>query len=358
MRTSVFFFAFALFVLVSAQTTERFAIDDFTVNQNQAVLFTLTSSITNTSAPQTQGNSFFKANCGQGLIGCGRNMRIEVLQGEAAREFTSQIFPSNTFPNITGEWDISNPKGGQSINYNTYDGSNTNYLQINDQGLGGVDFTEGGLSIGLRFALISDLASTFSIDIYDTNGVVCTGTAQFNVRPGQTYTESDITDDILYSSFRGNCAFTSVGAVEIQIPSGDAVDAIVYEIRGAGFPNPSASTTPSVSAAPSSAPSQSQTPVASPSQSAAASQSSSQTPAASISRTPAASPSSSPSPSSPPSQSRTPAPSQSNTPAPSQSQTPTPSTSKECSVVCNCPVFTCHLVYGFHHHQGKDLFYN
>merc|ERR1712039_277089 len=55
-----------------------------------------------------------------------------------------------------------------------------------------------------------------------------------------------------------------------------------------------------------------------------------------------------------PSRTRSPAPTASNTP--SRTPTPTPSSSIECSLICNCPVFTCHIVYDDDDDE-EDLFY-
>merc|ERR1712137_686962 len=92
--------------------------------------------------------------------------------------------------------------------------------------------------------------------------------------------------------------------------AGASVDAVITQITGIGLPDPSAS----------------------------------QTPAPSPTRTPE------------PSASRTPAPSPSRTPAPSVTPTPSRTPSPQCTEICNCPVFTCHLVYDFD--DSDEVFYN
>merc|ERR1712184_99675 len=87
----------------------------------------------------------------------------------------------------------------------------------------------------------------------------------------------------------GGCDKTNIGAVEVELFSNDALDAILRQIAFVGNPDPSDSQTPT------------------------------------------------------PSRTRSPAPTASNTP--SRTPTPTPSSSIECSLICNCPVFTCHIVY-------------
>merc|ERR1712130_824645 len=95
------------------------------------------------------------------------------------------------------------------------------------------------------------------------------------------------------------------------VPSFDGVDAIITQITGIGQPDPSPSRTPSPSA----------------------------------SRSPQ------------PSDSRTPAPSPSRTPAPSVTPTPSRTPSHQCTEVCNCPVFPCHLVYDYDD-TDDQIFFN
>ena len=342
MRASLFFVVAALAFSAFAQNdVDRFAIDEFTVNIDQAVQITLGGTLTTSSPKVIQGSTSFTAGCGTGLVGCGRDMRIEVSEGPAGRVFTSQIFKSTTF-DFAGEWSISNPKNGKSVCYLQYDGNDDKFDKILITGLGGLDFTEKGLSVGVRFYCLSDLPSVFTINIYDTNGVICTGKTSFGVFTGGagSYTKPQIQKDINFSAFTGSCNLKQVGAAEIQIPSTDAVDATVYQIRVFGKADPSPSRTPTPSLTPSGAASASRTP------SGAASQSGTPAP----SQSPSGASSQSPSPS------NTPTPSPSPSGAPSQSPSGTPSTSKQCSVLCNCPVFTCHLVYDFV--KNGNLFYN
>merc|ERR1719198_467155 len=87
-----------------------------------------------------------------------------------------------------------------------------------------------------------------------------------------------------FNNLSGGCDKTNIGAIEIELFSNDALDAILRQIAFVGNPEPTASNTPS--------------------------------------RTP----------------------------------TPTPSSSIECSLICNCPVFTCHIVYDDDDDE-EDLFY-
>merc|ERR1712014_280669 len=108
-----------------------------------------------------------------------------------------------------------------------------------------------------------------------------------------------------FDAFDGNCDRTNVGAIDVFVPSIDGVDAIITQITGIGNPDPSPTPTPAPSA----------------------------------SRSPA------------------PAPSPSRTPAPSVTPTPSRTPSPQCTEVCNCPVFTCHLVFDFDD-TDDQVFYN
>merc|ERR1711907_663508 len=114
----------------------------------------------------------------------------------------------------------------------------------------------------------------------------CSFTLNVPATPG-SYDYDDTIFEISLSAFSGSCDLSNVGAIEIDIPSFDAVDAIVRTIDIIGPPDPSPTRTP------------------------------------------------------------TPGPSSSNTPTPTPTRTPsrTPSPSGPCIVFCECPSFTCQLAY-------------
>merc|ERR1712039_571675 len=220
------------------------------------------------------------------------------MGSNAGRDFVSAILPFSNL-DFPGSWDISTPKGGNADYWLQYDGGNGS-RDVDINGLGGLDLTDGGLATGLRIFAVTDQESAFySVGIYSPDGGVCEGAVDI-----------DVIIDIDFSEFTGDCDFTNVGAVDVLVPSVDGVDAVITQITGIGLPDPSAS----------------------------------QTPAPSPTRTPQ------------PSASRTPAPSPSRTPAPSVTPTPSRTPSPQCTEICNCPVFTCHLVYDFD--DSDEVFYN
>merc|ERR1719223_1072728 len=262
-------FIFVLIVaFASAQDVERILIDNFRIGAgSQIIEITLSSTLQEGETSIVDTDSLAEPGCGGDLLGCGRDMRLEVFSGFANRSFDSSIFDSSVpeFPQFVGEWAVENPKTSSS------------------------EATDGGLSTDLVFTVTTDLQIVYTVEIYDTTGGVCEANLVVERTP-EDYDLDDILVDIPLSQFSG-CDLTSVGAFQFILPSDDAVDAIVRRISIDGLPDPSASETPSPSRTPSPAPTQSGTPT----------------------RTP----------------------------------TRTPSRSVECTILCNCPAFTCNLIYNF-----------
>merc|ERR1739847_183943 len=180
-------------------------------------------------------------------------MSLTIFIGLQGRTFSSDIFTTPATYYFDGEWAVSNPKNSESEFILQYDGRD----------------------------------NSFSLD---TNGL------------GNAY-DYDYNDSFVFFNFdnlAGGCDKTNIGAVEVELFSNDALDAILRQIAFVGNPDPSDSQTPT------------------------------------------------------PSRTRSPAPTASNTP--SRTPTPTPSSSIECSLICNCPVFTCHIVYDDDDDE-EDLFY-
>jgi len=282
-----------LVALVSSQQIERLLIDNFAVGANQqSVEVTLTATISTSDPPQSGEASFSSAGCGDELLGCGRDMQMLVTSGLAQRDFKSDIFVSEVpqFPQFVGEWSVQNPKTSSSVCTLQYDGID-NSFNLNINGLGGIDITDGGLSTDFVFTVTTDLEITYTIELHDTTGSVCRADLFVPVTP-QNYDIDDIAVDISLNSFSG-CDKTSIGAIQFLLPSDDAVDAIVRRVSIIGDPDPTQSNTPT------------------------------------------------------PTRTRSPAPTGTGTPTPTPTRTPTrtPSPSGPCVIVCDCPSFTCQIAY-------------
>merc|ERR1712137_1109466 len=227
-----------LVALVSSQQIERLLIDNFAVGANQqSVEVTLTATISTSDPPQSGEASFSSAGCGDELLGCGRDMQMLVTSGLAQRDFKSDIFVSEVpqFPQFVGEWSVQNPKTSSSVCTLQYDGID-NSFNLNINGLGGIDITDGGLSTDFVFTVTTDLEITYTIELHDTTGSVCRADLFVPVTP-QNYDIDDIAVDISLNSFSG-CDKTSIGAIQFLLPSDDAVDAIVRRVSIIGDPDP------------------------------------------------------------------------------------------------------------------------
>merc|ERR1712137_896621 len=133
-----------------------------------------------------------------------------------------------------------------------YDGADET-MDLNTNGLGSIDLTDGGLGLSFRFSIISDIETVYSIAIYSPNNGVCTADVLF---PGIVGTDYDLEDTIVDLSFEdlvGNCDLESVGALELLISGEDAIDAILRTVEIVGLddpvePSPSPTRTPQPSA--------------------------------------------------------------------------------------------------------------
>merc|ERR1712137_1022811 len=239
---------------VHAQDTLRFEFDDFSVGAGEhEVEFTIDRVITTSDAPFVRSSTFTQPGC-DGLIGCSRDMQMSVFTGNVGRQFNSNIFPAAPeFEYIfEGEWAVSTPKGAATETILQYDGADET-MDLNTNGLGSIDLTDGGLGLSFRFSIISDIETVYSIAIYSPNNGVCTADVLF---PGIVGTDYDLEDTIVDLSFEdldGNCDLESVGALELLISGEDAIDAILRTVEIVGLddpvePSPSPTRTPQPSA--------------------------------------------------------------------------------------------------------------
>jgi len=287
-----------LFAVAFGQLAQIILIDDFTIgaNSQKAVVdVDQDNDFFGPGALTDQSTVTDLTQCDR-LLGCSRDMQMSVTQGFAGRSFQSEIFriPDTGDNLFEAEWVVANPKNSASVATLQYDGNDGSFGEPNRAGLNGFDITGGGNGEFLTFFVVTDLPTQYTVQLYDSASGVCE--VQISVSPtpdGYTYADTQI--DIPLSSFTG-CNQNSIGAIQFLLPSSDAVDAIVRRISVFG-PTPSESNTPT--------------------------------------RTPT------------PTSTRSPAPTGTSTPTRTPTPTPTrtPSTSGPCIFVCECPSFTCQLVY-------------
>jgi len=248
MFKALLFFVFCLLALSSAQEVVRLTIDDFETGFT-AVTVTIPE---NPSFPIIESDTFtVDGSDTSSIIGGERTVIIEVDNGSQARQFQSIV--------DNGLWDFSTPVddlslGSATLQLDGKDGS----ANLDVTGLGGFDITEGGLGGSFIIFLRTDVDTDYTFDVYSPNGNVCTRVVSI---PGQSSGTEDEEFRINFNSFNGNCDFTNVGAIEVNVFSDSKVDAIASFFGTSGDPDPDPSPSPSgVPPAPSDAPSPSAPP--------------------------------------------------------------------------------------------------
>jgi len=276
-----------LALCVFAQSkTDLLIIDDF-----QSGLQTIIIEIpaNNNSLPITMTDFASPSGNNVNILGGERDLELVVQTGAPNLILTAQI--------LTGQFAVSTPNGASGFSTVQWDGKD-NSINLNSQGLGGIDFTFSGNAAELRATLDSDHATTFTITVVSMDGKQCV--LELDVAEGSAakdYTAS-------YKDFSGNCDFTNVGAIEVTIDASLAVDADMELFSVFGV----VPATPTPSKSHSKNPSQTRTPAGSKT---------------------------------PPSGTRTPTPTR--TPSKNPSQSRTPSSVADC--LCHCPAFTCELIF-------------
>jgi len=275
MKVRVLLLLCFLYLSLAQTRVDRRLIDDFSIGVRTIVIeipdnadFPITDTAIYTdpsSAPPT-------------LLGGERDLQLTAEEGPAGRILTSGV--------SAGEWNVAAPNSARGFAVMQWDGKD-NSLTLDNNGLGGLDFTDGGLADRFRAVIETDIDTIYSFTVRSPNGGECNNDVSI---PG---TQSSAEYFIDFSAFSGNCDFTSVGAVEILLEAFDNVDSVFELFATNGFEDPSPSPAPQ-------------------------------------------SPSNSPAPSDSPSPSTIP---------PSSSPTPSPSTIPPAKCMCHCPAFTCELVF-------------
>lgn len=282
----------ALFAVVSVAfaaqgTFQRFAIDDFTIGE-MSLLITIP---TNPTFPISQISIFTDSgNNGDNLLGGERDLKLQADSGPANRVLTSNV--------DGGNWAVSTPNGATGFAEMQWDGRDNSFNLANN-GLGGIDFTDGGLGTAFTTVIQTDVETVYTFTVVSPNGNQCTVDQTI---PG---TQATANYFIPFSSFSGNCDFTNVGAIVVLIDQAENVDSVMTLFAVVGDPDPSPSRTPSRQVSASNTPTPSRL--------------------TSASNTPTGT--------------RTPT----QNPTASGTRTPTPTPTTMC--MCHCPAFTCELIF-------------
>jgi len=236
MKVAVFLVLLAAAVFAQDELIDKLIIDDFTVGANQHSLeVELAANLEEGENSIIVDSSFNSPGC-TGLVGCGRDMQLEVFSGFANREFTSDIFEIPYGYTFEAEWAVSNPKTSSSECRLQYDGTDGSFdLDLN--GLGGIDVTDDGFTTDLFFSAVSDITIEYVVIFYDVDGGICELDVDIPATPGAyDYEETFFLFGL--DEFSNGCDMTRIGAMEVFLPSDDAVDAIVRQIKLVGNPPP------------------------------------------------------------------------------------------------------------------------
>merc|ERR1712063_168954 len=297
MKVTLFFVLIAAIAVLGQgdfDLVERIVLDDFTNGANtHGISVTLSADIGVNDPDRTETEMFDAGSGCTGLLGCERDMSLTIFIGLQGRTFSSDIFTTPATYYFDGEWAVSNPKNSESEFILQYDGRD-NTFSLDTNGLGNVDLTDNGLVTRIRLSAVTDLDTAYNIIAYSPNGQSCTASIDV-LTAGNAY-DYDYNDSFVFFNFdnlAGGCDKTNIGAVEVELFSNDALDAILRQIAFVGNPDPSNSQTPT------------------------------------------------------PSRTRSPAPTGTGTGTPTPTRTPTrtPSPSGPCVIVCDCPSFTCQIAY-------------
>merc|ERR1712232_1483466 len=255
-------------VCAFGQLVEVGIIDDFFIGANiQKAQVTLSADLPSGGTPIVADSSFpegsdFSSTCnidfGDTLIGCSRDMRMQVTSGEQGRSFDSEIFTISGDELFRGEWVVANPKTSSSVATLQYDGNDQSF-NLNESGLNNFDLTFGGTATEFRLSIVSDLETAYTTIVYTSSG---TCSAVINVpRTPANYNYADTFFDLQYSAFSGGCTFSNVDAIVRKI----AILGILPSESSTPSPQPSQSNTPT--RPPTNSPTPSQTPTPTPSRS-------------------------------------------------------------------------------------------
>merc|ERR1712169_146928 len=226
MKVTLFFVLIAAIAVLGQgdfDLVERIVLDDFTNGANtHGISITLSADLGVNDPDRTETQMFDAGSGCTGLLGCERDMSLTIFIGLQGRTFSSDIFTTPATYYFDGEWAVSNPKNSESEFILQYDGRD-NSFSLDTNGLGNVDLTDNGLVTRIRLSAVTDLDTAYNYD----------------------YNDSFVFFD--FDNLAGGCDKTNIGAVEVELFSNDALDAIVRQIAFVGNPDPSNSQTPTPS---------------------------------------------------------------------------------------------------------------
>jgi hypothetical protein len=283
-----------LFATVLAQTkVDRIKVDDYETGTNN-VLIVLSTNLTSSQPPVTQVSIYTSPNGATDKSILGGERDLEYIVTSGA---ASRVFSSSvSIVDGSGQWEVSTPNGATGSVLMQYD-SLDNSINLDVKGFTKITGTSAGIDL-TEGGLGESFHTTIEADVatsYSINVYSPNGNKCTTTK--SVPAGNKLQDNIIpFSSFTGSCDFKNVGAIEISIQALANVDSVVTLFATQGSPDPA---TPSLTSSPS------------------------------ISNSPSKGASPSPSPSSLP--------------------------AKEC--FCQCPAFTCELIFDVDDDNNHALFF-
>jgi len=264
----------AVAMLVVSQKVDLLIIDDFSAGP-QTIIITIPSSPT---FPVKQSSIAAPTGTNINILGGERDLELSVGSG------TKNLILSTQISTDDQEYRISTPNGASGFSHVQYDGKD-NSITLSPAGLGAIDLTFAGSANQFKTTIDSDHATTYTLTV-TSPGKTCSAEIDIGEAAGeQSHT-------VNFSQFDGNCDFTKIGSIDVQVEALVAVDASLKTFTVIG-------TLPSAS----------------------------------------------PPPPPPPSASKVPSDSRSNSPPPSPSKGASASAPPSVACLCHCPAFTCELIF-------------
>jgi len=266
------------------------------------------------------------------LVGGSRDMLVRLFDGIVSNRVTGDIIGANNF----FYWQVATPSSARSLSQIVYDGPDRSSV-IDDQlgGGAGINLLLSSVANGVvSFEVSTDLPTTFSL-FFITGEFSATGTSQCSYEHDQPAKPANgvfSQVNIPLTSFSNGCSWTQINSIAIQILTETDIDAQFALFEVFGIQPPTGSNTPTPTQTPTPAPTFSNTPTPT-----RIPDSQSNTPTGT--RTPTGTPSPSREP-----------------PTPTGTRTPTSTPSRVC--ICECPAFTCALIFDPDDDENNVRYFN
>ena len=240
---------------------DRIKIDDYETGEN-SVRIILNSTLTTSQPPITSVSIYTSPN--------GTSDR-SILGGERDLQYTAtsgslnRVFASSvSIVDGSGQWEVSTPNGASGFVLMQYD-STDNSISLDSKGFTKITGTSAGIDL-TDGGLGESFHTIIETDIATSYDIHVYSPNGNKCSTSKSVPAGNIAQDsvLLFSSFTGSCDFENVGAIEIVIQAFANVDVIVTLFATQGDPDP---VTPSITASPSisNSPSQGASPSPSPS---------------------------------------------------------------------------------------------